>query len=60
MVCSNTGKCICGDNWIDENEDDSDGCEKFSNEYLSDQNQCQGCLNLAYKLTFFKFAMLVS
>jgi hypothetical protein len=40
--CSNTGKCICGDNWIDTNENAQDGCEKFSNGYLKNEKQCEG------------------
>ena len=40
MVCGKASKCVCDDSWIDENEDDSDGCEMFSNSYQKDDNQC--------------------
>ena len=40
LRCSQSGKCVCGDQWIDANGNAQDGCEKYNYEYKMNQNQC--------------------
>lgn len=41
MVCGSLGKCVCGENWVNENGDNLDGCEKLSDGYLQNDLQCE-------------------
>ena len=40
MKCGSAGRCVCGNDWIDDNGDANDGCEQFQYGYKQDDNQC--------------------
>ena len=40
MVCGSTGVCVCGDFWVDANNNLSDGCEAYDPNYKLKNDMC--------------------